>query len=367
MSSAPHCPRWDVAIHAPGAGSLYRADGPGATGGAELQAFYLARALAERGLRVAHIVTDVPALRQPGSQVDLVRQIPRTGGPRGTRSLPSIWEALSRTDASVYVQRSAGAATGVVGAFARAKRRRFVYSLSSAADLERGLLPPAHAAIKEAGLRLADRVVAQTEEQFSVAARRLGPRARLVRSFCEPREVAVTAEMFLWIGGLIDYKNPVPYLELAERVPEARFLMVATPRPGWEELAAEVKARARLLPNLELMGPRPRRELLALYARAVAVVGTSTFEGFPNTFMEAWACGVPALSLSVDPDGVIGRHGLGAVAGGRIEVLAELARAHWGRRADPTGGTAAKEYIYREHHPAVIGDAWMDLIGTLLV
>jgi hypothetical protein len=355
-----------VAIHAPAAGSLYRADSRGASGGAELQAFYLARALAERGLRVAHIVTEVPPRRQLGCQVDLVAQIPRTRGPRGTRSIPSIWQALSRTDASVYVQRSAGAATGVVGAFARAERRRFVYSLSSAADLARGLLPPSHAAIKEAGLLLADCVVTQTQEQLDVAVHKLGKKVRLIRSFCEPLSLALSAETFLWIGGLIDYKDPLAYLDLAERVPEARFLMVASPRPGWDQLAEEVGARARLLPNVELARPLPRSELLALYAQAVAVVGTSTFEGFPNTFMEAWAAGVPALSLSVDPDGVIARHGLGAVANGSIDQLAELARGFWRRRAENDAGTAAQEYIRREHHPVAIGDAWMDLISGLL-
>ncbi|MCA1656367.1 MAG: glycosyltransferase, partial [Actinobacteria bacterium] len=118
--------------------------------------------------------------------------------------------------------------------------------------------------------------------------------------------------------------------------------------------------------NVCLAPPRPRDELIALYARAVAVVNTSGFEGFPNTFMEAWACGVPVLSLSVDPDGVIERHGLGGVAHGSLERLAELGRSYWMRRGGLEAGAAGKEYIRRAHDPRRIGDAWLDLVRGLL-
>lgn len=365
MRSARAVPRWDVAIHAPLAGPLYLADHAGWTGGAELQAHYLARALADRGLRVAHILLADPALPKHRDGVDLVLQIPKARGPKGTRRVPPLWGALARADASVYVQRSAGLATGVVGAFARTRHRRFVYSLSSTWDLDPGA-PSIDGALKELGLRLADRVVTQTDEQQRIAVRKFGTKAKLVRSFCEPISVCTTPEVFLWIGGLIEYKHPLAYLELAERVPDAQFVMVATPRPGWEQLAQEVSNRARSMPNLRLCAPRPRNELLGLYARAVAVVNTSKFEGFPNTFMEAWACGVPTLSLNVDPDRVIVRHGLGAVADGSVDRLAELARMYWARRGDLTRAETTKEYVRREHDHSVIGDAWTHLIAELI-
>jgi glycosyltransferase involved in cell wall biosynthesis len=364
MRSVRSARKWDVVIHAPLAGALYSTDRSGWAGGAELQAYYLAHALADRGLRVAHIVLEDSTLEQHHDGVDLVFQRPRTSGVQGTRSVRAIWEALALTDAAVYVQRSASAATGIVGCFARTKGRRFVYSLSSGADLDWRLLPSVEAAAMRLGLFLADRVVTQTAEQQGVAVRRLGSKATLVRSFCAPLALSVTPQSFLWVGGIIPYKGPLAYLDLAERVPEATFVMVATPRSGWEQLAKEVDERVRRLPNVLLLRPRPRNDLHALYGNAVALVGTSTFEGFPNTFMEAWACGVPTLSLSVDPDGVIARYGLGAVAGGSVEHLAQLARLYWaGRGVD---GATAKDYVRREHDPAVIGDAWTKLIIDLM-
>ena len=44
-------------------------------------------------------------------------------------------------------------------------------------------------------------------------------------------------------------------------------------------------------------------------------------EGFPNIFIEAWAFGVPVLSLYFDPGSVIEKENLGEVAHGNIDKL----------------------------------------------
>ena len=136
----------------------------------------------------------------------------------------------------------------------------------------------------------------------------------------------------------------------------------------WQHLAAEVRSRAARLPNLELLPRQPREELLDRYTRAIAIVNTSVFEGFPNTFLEAWARGTPAVSLRIDPDGVIGRHRLGAVAGGSLEGAAQMIRLF---AEDPAAaraaGEAGRRYIERTHAPEVVGPQWVALVNGLMV
>jgi glycosyltransferase involved in cell wall biosynthesis len=47
---------------------------------------------------------------------------------------------------------------------------------------------------------------------------------------------------------------------------------------------------------------------------------TSDYEGFPNTFLEAWSHGLPVVS-TVDPDGLISGRELGRIADGPATLL----------------------------------------------
>jgi glycosyltransferase involved in cell wall biosynthesis len=180
-----------------------------------------------------------------------------------------------------------------------------------------------------------------------------------------PRVEAGPREAFLWIGGLVEVKDPLAYLELARRVPEARFLMVGTDRRTGSEVAARLRAEVPSVPNVELLPPMSAEEILTLYDRAVAVVSTSVLEGFPNVFLEGWARGVPALSLRVDPDHVIETHALGTVCNGSLDELATAARRLWADREsiDPEPYRA---YVVRFHDPAAVAAQWVSLVSELL-
>lgn len=366
----------DVAVYAPYAGALYERE-PRPTGGAEMQSAYIARALAQRGLRVRHIVRgDDLADERDGVEVQAIDASYDRGGLARRRA---AFAALRAANARVYIQRSAGFETAIVGVHARATRSRFVFSSSSVADFTRD---PAVAEYAGAGLddratrwqyllglRLAHVVVVQTSDQQRLARSDRGVRSRVVPSIAELEPYTpspVPRDAFLWAGGLIGSKDPLAYVELARRVPEARFLMVAGERgDAWASLAEETRAAAASVPNLELLPPVPPEALRALYARAVAVVSTSRFEGFPNVFLEAWARGTPALSLRVDPDAVIAREGLGASCGGSIERLAGAAADLWERR-DWIDGSPLRAYVERTHAAGIVGDEWLSLVTELL-
>jgi glycosyltransferase involved in cell wall biosynthesis len=156
---------------------------------------------------------------------------------------------------------------------------------------------------------------------------------------------------------MASYKRPEAYVELAARVPEARFWMAG-------HTSAQIRAMAAHQPNLELLGSLPRAQLTALLDRAVAVVSTSVKEGMPNVFLEGWARGVPALALSHDPDTIIERHGLGAVAGDSLDRLAELTAAAWEGRHDQTAiATRCRTYVEREHAADKVAARWEGVLG----
>ena len=66
------------------------------------------------------------------------------------------------------------------------------------------------------------------------------------------------------------------------------------------------------LDNVSFYGPLGVDQTNALVAQSRILACTSEFEGFPNTFLQAWAYTLPVVS-TVDPSNVIERNNLGKV------------------------------------------------------
>jgi glycosyltransferase involved in cell wall biosynthesis len=126
-----------------------------------------------------------------------------------------------------------------------------------------------------------------------------------------------------------------------------------------EALMEQLKDAAGDTPNLELLPNQWREKVLEMIRRSAAVVVTSSHEGMPNVFLEAWARGVPVISLHVDPGGRIADEGLGVVADGSWDEFVTAARKLW---AEPElrrqMGDRGREYVASVHSPEAVGERW---------
>src|SRR3954454_1361591 len=130
--------RMDVVFFAPYVGALIGSKRSLLAGGAETQIVLLTSALAAAGYRVGIVVFGTRA--ELPTEVNGVRIIPHTPPPGSPTALQSVRHAgrtlrmLKRIETDAFVQRTAGAATGIVGAAARLGGVRFVFSSSGLAD-----------------------------------------------------------------------------------------------------------------------------------------------------------------------------------------------------------------------------------------
>jgi glycosyltransferase involved in cell wall biosynthesis len=89
-------------------------------------------------------------------------------------------------------------------------------------------------------------------------------------------------------------------------------------------------------PNLEYLGELSIDGVNQRMVRAAMHVNTSSFEGFPNTFIQAWASGAVVATISVDPDEeTMEKLGIGVCAGsfaGLKDTVDQLARSPVKRR-----------------------------------
>jgi glycosyltransferase involved in cell wall biosynthesis len=351
----PTAAEYDVAFYQPWVSALYAPRAPIPPGGAETQIQMVARGLAERGKRVAVIADPVPGM--PG-RVDGVDIIPRPESP-GTSPLSrlrrgrDLWRFLVGIRTKVLVKRVPGFDAALVALAAKRKGCRFVYSSSSVAEFDwTRFAPRRQVAMFELGVRLADRVVVQSDEQRELCLQRFGRTPVVVRSIAEPVGPSDRpGEFFLWVGRLLPNKRPHAFVELARALPRARFVMVAVLSSDHDPALHDAVVRAdRELDNFRLMPSMARNELLRVIESAVAVVNTSRLEGMSNVLLEGWGRGIPALVLSCDPDGIVQRERLGEFAAGSEARLAELAGGMWEKRDDRTRfADRCVDYVAREH------------------
>jgi glycosyltransferase involved in cell wall biosynthesis len=371
----------DVAIYAPFGNAFYEdlsegdEAGPKA-GGRELQMMQLAIGLAAQGLSVAHIVYPMKRPRDLGpSGPDLVERGPYEGAGRLGPVIEAreIWRGMKRADAAAYIFRGGGPQMAVAAAFCALHRRKLVFS--SAIDLDFDFDRPdrsrAHLIPYRAAIRRSDLIVVQSQKQLDLArAEDLEP-VVMIPSFAEPAEPSrQDPEAFLWVGRLVRYKGPLEYVRLAEARPEARFRMVCAYLPESDDdvaLWAELQEADRRLDNFELIEQLPRERVLELMDRSVALVSTSSSEGVPNVFLEAWSRGVPVLSLNYDPDGQITERGLGVATDGDLDALADAAGLLWSDRAERDGmGESGREFVRERHDPSMVAKRWAEVLSDLL-
>jgi glycosyltransferase involved in cell wall biosynthesis len=278
-------------------------------GGAEVQQSMIAPALAKRGYDVSMICYDygqpdrtqlkgvtIYNMHKPDEGIPVVRYL----HPR----LTSLWRALTRADADVYYQRTAAAYTGFVSAFARKHGRKSIYAGASDVDFIPGKQEIRYARdrmIFEYGLKRVDKVITQNPQQHQELLQNYGREGTLIPSCYAPPAGARhdRAGYVLWVASIRPSKRAEVALEIARRLPGYRFVMIGGPDPDRrsQEYFASLRDAARALPNLEIRGFVPFNEAEQAFNGARVFLNTSEYEGFPNTFLQAWSRGIPSVGF----------------------------------------------------------------------
>ena len=128
----------------------------------------------------------------------------------------------------------------------------------------------------------------------------------------------------LWVARCHPVKRPHLFLDLAERLPQARCRMICSIQD--ETLWRSVNARAQGLQNVEFLESVPYRESQRHVDQANVFVNTSEHEGVPNTFIHSGLGHTAILSLVVDPDGMFQRFQAGVCTAGKFQRLVERRR-----------------------------------------
>jgi glycosyltransferase involved in cell wall biosynthesis len=127
--------------------------------------------------------------------------------------------------------------------------------------------------------------------------------------------------------------------------------------PGANRALYEAIAeRAARLPNVQFKGFLPLHETERWFDRARVLVNTSDYEGMPNTFLQAWARGVPTVA-TVDVGSPVHR------VASTVDELAENIEAAFG---DPGLGERCRQYFHRTHSSVEVLKRYAQVFSELV-
>ncbi len=177
-----------------------------------------------------------------------------------------------------------------------------------------------------------------------------------------PQDIAILPRSVLWIGRAENvHKCPDQCVELARRLPGIPFVMVLNPRDA--EVEAEIRRAAPS--NLTIIDRVPFSQIPNLMKRSAMLVNTSSLEGFPNTFLQAVASGIPIVSLNVEQE-FLERSKAGLCSYGNLERMEQQVCHFWQGHRGEQDATFARDYIEQNHSLTALVDQLVQHLHVVL-
>jgi len=299
-----------------------------AFGGAEYRMGLIAQGLARFGHEVCYVCTSPCTAEWYADAVHVIpipiRTFSRKLGRNDFLYYSDVSRVLDRIRPDVIYQSVASALTGIAALYARKNGCRMVWHVASERDVRPQRSGSVHSALfdyidrrwTEYGIRSCDAIIGQARYQDRLLERYYGRHCDLIVGTPQPiaAESIIKTEpvTVVWVANLKPMKQPEVFLRLVRTLGthrDVRFLMIGRPARGAYQRRLDRSIAG--LKNFSYLAERPIGEVNQILAAAHVLVNTSQYEGFPNTFIQAWSRRVPVVSLNVDPDDVLKVHGLG--------------------------------------------------------
>ena len=267
----------------------------------------------------------------------------------------TIQRKLRQISPDVVYKRGINYITAVGIYYCQRNNRMSVLHIASQRDLDLSLWGMKRGSVRQAlyskiaqySIRNADRIVCQSEDQRVLLERNFGRKCDLVSPNIHPlpeseHHSKTDPIKVVWVGNIKPLKKPEIFLDLAKEFAQeanVRFVMIG--RQGIGKHHANFMARLEQQKNVDYLGELPIDEVNRTLSESHVFVNTSDYEGFPNTFIQAWMREVPVVSLNVDPAGLLANHHLGFYSGSQKKLKHDVAvllrdhrtREEIGRRA----------------------------------
>lgn len=233
--------------------------------------------------------------------------------------------SIRKSKPDYLVQAGAGFIVLPLAILAIYNKTKFIHRIANNVDVDKRVYKKISflsALFYNIGLRLTPIISCQNEYQYNKVKSRF-PNKKVLKFFnpYDVQKVIIKPLEFkarkyiAWIG-IFQYQKNIPALyKIAKNLSRIEFKIAGVPVDDLNENLRNILNKLKNLKNVTFVGYLAREEISPFLSKALCLLNTSLYEGFPNTFLEAFAVGTPvATTVTIDPDQIIKQFLLGETA-----------------------------------------------------
>lgn len=288
---------------------------------------------------------------------------------------PSFFRAIRDYEPNYLIQSCAGVETGAMGLISKRLNIPFIYRVANDMDADhryRERLNFTEQLIYRYGLKRSDAIFCQNTYQYEHFKRQF-PQKKIMIIYnpfnCENREKKINnyskRKYIAWVGIFQYQKNLASLFDIVKASPALEFRIAGKQRPNLDKETKGALINLKECKNVRFLGYLKRKEILPFLSNAYALLNTSYYEGFSNTFLEAFAAGTPVITTSkVDPDNIISKNNLGLIAKEYTEIP-HLLSSLVNDKDYNEFTKRCRRHVIENHDPSVIAKKFVESLKML--
>tara|TARA_B100000315_G_scaffold259232_1_gene314439 strand:+ start:1193 stop:2296 length:1104 start_codon:yes stop_codon:yes gene_type:complete len=294
-------------------------------GGAEVELYNFARELVkDRKYKLRFIVADAGQEdTEYYDNIKVIKSFPLRRPILNITGPMKLYAALNKANPDIIISESAGFETGMLCLYSKFHNKKFIYRTAHVDDCNRVRIRKKWWGFSFGyALKNADQILAQTKDQQKLLMENHGINSILLKNGYTLNNVdAKEKKSILWVGRGISWKRPEIFLKLAKHFPNEKFIMIMSKNNKEMKIWNTIKYKSDKIKNLTFIEKVPFSEIDYYFRDAKVFVNSSKYEGFPVTFLHAAMNRTPILSLNVNPDNFITKHGCGLYSNDEYDCL----------------------------------------------
>jgi len=281
-----------------------------------------------------------------------------------------LFRTLKRINPDIIIQRTASIETSICALYSKLFKKKFIYSIAHDNEVKKKGLKFFLRFIFKYGLKQTDLIIAQSRAQIKSlqSLKIIGFKSiKILKSGYQIEDLrTIKKDFILWVGRSVKWKRGDIFLKIAKEFPNENFIMICRKSRDIKDIH-KIYEESIKLENLQLIDFVPFHKIDRYFKDAKILINTSSYEGFPNTFIQALKNCTPIVSLNVDPDNILMKNKCGFYCNDDyqklkyyIKILVENKNLYQEYAKN------SYKYAKKNHDIKLISQKWIKIINTQL-